>query len=317
MSSLNNLPNSPVTGNKNVRFIESFSSKHVAELYRDQENLNVEKYFPDNEFHLLECVDTGYRFYFPFEIIGDEEFYKNFHTETLEKTDGYERDWAEDHKVAAGQIEKNERLLEIGCGSGKFLNRISAITKNVAGLELNSLVADSARKKGFDVQNKLIEEYCEENPSAFDIVCAFQVLEHIADVKPFMDCALKLLKPGGKLIFSVPNSEPYFQRFSKYAVLNLPPHHMGLWNISVFKKLEDFYPMDLEKFEYTGERGLIVDAYLRAKLMANIKSLPDRHTGVEKLKTYGYSPFALVKSSLDFLSGKRNRAYLTVAFRRR
>lgn len=317
MSILAKLPNSPVTGNKSVTFVEAFSTKHVVNLYRSQENLDVGKYFSDNEFYLLECRDTGYKFYYPFEIIGDKAFYENLQTEADKISDGYDRDWADDHKFAVKQIEENAKLLEIGCGSGKFLDRISQITKNVVGIELNSVAANQARKKGFDVQTKLVEDYCKEKSSTFDMVCAFQVLEHVADVNLFIDSSLKLLKPNGKLVFSVPNNEPYYQRFSKFEVRNLPPHHMGLWNLNAFKKLCEFYNMDLDTFEYTGESGVLVDAYLRSKRIAKIKSIPSNHSMFDKIKFYGVSPLALVMSAFEYACGKRNRAYISVVFRKR
>ena len=207
MTVLKNLPKSPITGSGNVKVVDNFLVEDIVRLYKEQEDLNVENYFRHGEeVYLLECEDTKYRFYFPFEIIGDAAFYENL------RDSDYDRNDADDHKFAYQQINENAELLEIGCGTGKFLEQISGITKNVTGLELNTLAAKSAVEKGFDVKVQFIEEHAKERLNYYDVVCAFQVLEHIADVKPFLEAALKLLKPNGKLIFSVPNNEPYFQR---------------------------------------------------------------------------------------------------------
>ena len=163
MSNLNNLPKSPVTLGGNVKVVETFAAAEIAALYLRQENLDIKNYFAHGDtVYLLECEDTGYRFYYPFEIIGDQAFYESFQVESDKKGDGYDREWAGDHKFAAGQIGKDAKLLEIGCGSGKFLSQISDITPNVAGLELNSIAADAARRKGLDVQVEFIEDFCEE-----------------------------------------------------------------------------------------------------------------------------------------------------------
>ena len=309
MTVLKNLPKSPITGSGNVKVVDNFLVEDIVRLYKEQEDLNVENYFRHGEtVDLLECEDTKYRFYYPFEIIGDAAFYENL------RDSDYDRNDADDHKFAYQQISQNAELLEIGCGTGKFLEQISGITKNVTGLELNTLAAKSAVEKGFEVKVQFIEEHAKENSNCYDVVCAFQVLEHIADVRSFLDAALKLLKPNGKLIFSVPNNEPYFQRFSKYEVLNLPPHHMGLWNLDSFKKLCSVFDMNLENYAFTGHTSFRADAYLRAKLMVKVKSLPHRHSFAEKLKILAVSPIAVAKSTLDYLQGKKNNTHISVVF---
>jgi 2-polyprenyl-3-methyl-5-hydroxy-6-metoxy-1,4-benzoquinol methylase len=313
---LKNLPKSPITGNSGTKVLETFSAKDIDRLYQQQEGFSVAKYFKDDVVYLLECEETKYRFYYPFEIAGDEEFYENFLIKTQENGAGYDRDWSDDHKFAYSQIEKDETVLEIGCGTGKFLQRLSDKTKNVNGLELNSLAAEQAVKNGFEVENKLVESYAEQKPGSCDVVCTFQVLEHIVNIKSFLEASLKLLKPNGKLILSVPNNEPYFQRFSRYEVLNLPPHHIGLWNLESLTKLTDFYGINLETHHLTGRSSLKADVYLRAKLMANVQSLPRRHSFTENFKILSFAPFAFIRSGLDYLGGKVGFGHITVVFRK-
>jgi hypothetical protein len=116
------------------------------------------------------------------------------------------------------------------------------------------------------------------------------------------------------LIFAVPNNEPFFQRFSKYEVLNLPPHHMGLWNLAAFRKLGDFFEIDLAEFEFSGSSSFPADVYLRARAMAGIKNLPADANLAEKVTAILFSPFAAVMSGVDWLSGKKNNAHVSVIF---
>ena len=71
-----------------------------------------------------------------------------------------------------------------------------------------------------------------ENPlyKRFSFICSFQVLEHVYEVYGFLNSAIALLKNKGKLIIAVPNNNPYFLKHDKYHTLNLPPHHMGIWD---------------------------------------------------------------------------------------
>jgi hypothetical protein len=56
------------------------------------------------------------------------------------------------------------------------------------------------------------------------------------------------LKPGGKLIFCVPNADGLLA--SDFNLLDLPPHHMTRWNKKSFKRLENIFPIKLDKVNY-------------------------------------------------------------------
>ena len=57
-----------------------------------------------------------------------------------------------------------------------------------------------------------------------------------------------MLKPGGKLIYSVPNADGFLKY--QHNLLDMPPHHMSRWSIGTFKSLEKLFPIRLEKFLY-------------------------------------------------------------------
>lgn len=317
MPNLEKLPHSPVTGNSNVQVVSEFSAKDIIDLYRLQENVDVGQYFRNaNTVYLMTCMDTSYRFFYPFEVVGDEDFYKRLQKAHEKRGLEYDQDRLDDHSIAFEQIETDDKVLEIGCNTGKFLKKIVGKTQNTLGLEFNSIAAERARHQGLDVIGESIEEHAVHSPEKYDVVCAFQVLEHVTNIKSFLTASIKALKPGGKLIFSVPNNEPYFQRFSKYEVLNLPPHHVGLWNLIAFEKLCTFYDVTLAESKLTSPSPLLTDAYLRAKLIAGVKSLPRRHNLVEMLKIGAVSPVAILRSSLDYFHDNPNHAFLSVVFRK-
>lgn len=311
------LPKSPVTKTGQTKIIDTFFTEDIVRLYRQQENLDVADFFRFGEtVYLLECEDTGYRFYFPFEVAGDEDFYQKLKIEADKKGLEYDRDWSPDHDFAFTQIETDEKLLEIGCNTGKFLEKIREKTDFAEGAEFNPIAAETARKKGLRVRNIDITELVETEAETFDVVCGFQVLEHITNIEPFLSAAIKLLKKGGKLIFSVPNNEPYFQRFSKYEVLNLPPHHVGMWNLESFEKLTNFYEISLDNYAFTGRSSFKADIYLRSKLMADVKSIPKKHTFGEKAKIFALAPVSVVFNSFDVVRGKAGYGHITVVFRK-
>jgi len=263
----------------------------------------------------LECGDTGYRFYYPFTTAGGAEFYQELELAVAKRGGEYYRDWDEDHQFGFNQIRPGENVLEIGSNTGNFLKRVAEITDNVTGLDFNPSAIEKAAAKGIAVLNESIELHADRHKGEYDVVCAFQVFEHLSQIGPMLTAILKALKRGGKVVLSVPNNEPFFQRFSKYEPLNMPPHHAGLWNLAAFERLAEHFDMILAEHQYYGTRGLLPDVYLRSKLIADVRSLPMRHSVVDKIKMLALAPITLPLSSFDFLiRGIRNHAYISVIF---
>jgi SAM-dependent methyltransferase len=275
------IPVSPLTKTTNTSLSETFLSADVIGLYRQQLGIDVSPFFKDMaEFYLYSCNDTGYRFYHPERLLGNGKFY-----ETLQKTlgDKYYHEWKFENQLAYDHLLGGDKVLDIGCGTGNFLIKAKNKTGSVFGLELNENAMVVCRDRGLRVSNELISEHAANNEETYDMVCAFQVLEHVYDVKNFFDSALKVLKKGGKMIIGVPASEPYFLGYDKYCTLNLPPHHMGLWNEMVFTKLCSLLNLSVLKIEYDIKGRVFAEAYLRAKYMAGVKSLPRHHSVMDHL----------------------------------
>jgi len=229
---------SPVTHHQNVSLITRFPSDRIIACYR-QDGIAVERFFRDiPAVELYECNDTGYRFYSPENIFGDGQFYAD-----LQAKEGGEyyphKKW--EHRFAAARINASQKVLEVGAGDGFFLDMLRQ--KGIAGLglELNDQAIAAGRAKGLDLRNEMIQDHAAQHPGAYDVVCCFQVLEHIYDVKGFLEACIKALKKGGKLIIGVPNNNPYLFKHDQWHTLNLPPHHAGLWSKNAFLQLQKFY----------------------------------------------------------------------------
>lgn len=304
-------PDSPITKKNNTSLADTFLSTDIIQLYKDQLGIDVSKFFTHKEkFFLYRDEDTGYRFYYPEGLDGDGKFYEELQQRL---GDGYYHTWKFENQFALDQLKENDKVLDIGCGIGNFLIRAKDKTPDVVGLELNENAVTICKQKGLKVYNEMIQQHAETHKEYYDVVCMFQVLEHIYEVKDFLDASLKVLKPGGKIIIGVPNSEPYFLGYDKYCTLNLPPHHMGLWNKAVFKKIAPLFNLKMLDVTYDKTR-ITAEAYLRAKYLVGIKSLPGKHSVKEKLTMALMGVITLPLTILKKVTRGLNGAHIAVLF---
>ena len=236
---------SPITGSNNVSLHAEFNTETIIEKYKAI-NLDVTSYFIGLEkISLYTCNDTGYRFYYPFTIFGDDKFYEALQQNN--KAYYPEKKW--EHLKAKNIISRGAKVLEIGAGSGYFLQQLQSLDCKIIGLELNNKAILMAQEKGINILNELIEDHIIKHKEYYDVVCSFQVLEHIYDVKGFIKASLHALKKGGKLIIGVPHNNPYIYKHDKWHTLNLPPHHAGLWNRASFENFASVFNLRLSSMD--------------------------------------------------------------------
>ena len=102
-------------------------------------------------------------------------------------------------------LSKDMKLLEIGCSAGMFLFHVKDLVKQVTGLDYDSNSANFTSEKCSckTFTTDLDETGLKENN--FDIICAFQVLEHVKNPTEFLNKVKKYLKPNGIIFIEVPN----------------------------------------------------------------------------------------------------------------
>lgn len=102
---------------------------------------------------------------------------------------------------------QNKKILEIGFGAGEMLNWFHRKGGLVTGVDFSESAREATNDRlKSEVLNdiELYVDFKHLNKKSFDVVCAFEVLEHIEDDKTAINYWLEYLKPGGSLIISVP-----------------------------------------------------------------------------------------------------------------
>ena len=237
---------SPLWPNVAAKEEEKIEVDTIISAYATQFNYDVSNYFSDKSIYVYICPKTGYRFFYPFNCSGKSEFYEHF-----QKFEWYYMPWKWEHEIVAQYIRKDLKLLEVGCGGGGFLNKIQK-DRNVRGigLELNKESIEYGRRNHIDIRNETIQEHALLNEEKYDLVCSFEVLEHISDVKTFIQATVDTLKTGGLLSIGVPNNDSFIKLNFENNILNQPPHHMGLWNKRSLKSLTKLYPLKIKRIFY-------------------------------------------------------------------
>jgi SAM-dependent methyltransferase len=213
-----------------VKQVRTIAVREIIQTYRQTLGMEVTQYFRDHSVvEVLRCLDTGYTFYYPFDIFADAQFY-----EQLSKNSWYYQQNSWEHSVACTRIEAGARVLEVGAGDGAFLEQVSALGAVGVGLELNPSAVAAAQGYRRQVIRETLQRHIARVCTPYDVVCLFQVLEHLSDPVSVLRQAISVLKPGGLLIIAVPNNDQNKRSLfvRRDDALNLPPHHAALWATS-------------------------------------------------------------------------------------
>jgi 2-polyprenyl-3-methyl-5-hydroxy-6-metoxy-1,4-benzoquinol methylase len=205
-------------GEPAARITQRMSAASLIEAYR--EALGIVPTLSADEIRYLTCQHCGLQFFDP-PVTGDEQFYA-----ALQKIPWYYSAGKEEFGIAAEHVRASDHVLEIGAGRGLFSREIQAAS--YTGLEFSTAAVELAAANGIRLMAETIEHHARANPGRYDVVCAFQVLEHVAAPRSFLDAAIDAMKSGARLIVSVP-AEDSFARFAFWDVLNMPPHHVTRW----------------------------------------------------------------------------------------
>ena len=164
-------------------------------------------------------------------------------------------------------LSQKGKLLDIGCGTGEFLNICKKNSWLTRGVEPSDLARNQAIKNyKLNVSDNL--DLSQFDKDSFDIVTLWHVLEHLPNLEETVDHLELILKENGKVIIAVPNYKSwdacYYKKY--WAAYDLPIH---LWH---FSKNTISQLFTKHGFSLVKTKGMILDSFYVSILSEKYKT---------------------------------------------
>lgn len=177
--------------------------------------------------------------------------------------------------VAAHATVNPIRLLDIGCGTGYFLQAAKEQGWVVSGIEKDEKARESATiRTGLNLKDE--KEFWEIGSNSFDVVTLWHVLEHLEKLNETIHKIKEMTTPEGIIVIALPNCRSFDARFYKelWAAYDIPRH---LWHFSP-ETVERL--LDKHGLKVTQKTGMPLDAFY-------ISLLSEKYRGSNLLTRYG------------------------------
>jgi SAM-dependent methyltransferase len=174
--------------------------------------------------------------------------------------DGQERRF---QLIARHVVLHSARVLDDGCGLGLYVRRFRVLTDDVHGVDVDpERVAEASRT----LPNIVVApaEHLPYPDGYFDVVLSHEVLEHVTDEAAAVSEALRVLRPGGRLVVFVPNRWYPFETHGvywhgRYHFGNIPlvGYLPGAWRARLCPHVRAYTRRGLRRL-FAGQAGRVV-----------------------------------------------------------
>lgn len=207
----------------------------------------VEELWQQQTCDVNRCVNCSFCFAYPY-VAANSEFYALAYS----KSTNYSPWKWEYHityetlinMVLCGRL-KNFKLLEIGAGDGAFIKKVApklTPKKNVLCTEYSEYGRNEINKYGIEcIQDDIRNLDSAVYKGNFDVICMFQVLEHMDNLDYLFERLNWLTNNHANLFIAVPNSKQREFYDLNGLFLDIPPVHIGRWTRKSFNIMAHRY----------------------------------------------------------------------------
>ena len=107
-------------------------------------------------------------------------------------------------------VDRGDRVLDVGCGAGEFSAALLDAGARPVAIDVAREALRRARERapGLDARLWVAGEPLPVDDNAVDVVWAGEVIEHVADVAPWLSELRRVLRPRGTLLLTTPHHGP-------------------------------------------------------------------------------------------------------------
>jgi 2-polyprenyl-3-methyl-5-hydroxy-6-metoxy-1,4-benzoquinol methylase len=136
--------------------------------------------------------------------------------------------------------DRTRRLLDVGCGSGEFLEFAVRAGWEAQGVDNDPAALAEAQRRGLKVSS-VCPHGLNFDEGRFDVVTMGHVIEHVHDPRTLLEECFRVLSPQGLLWLETPNIESIGHRLFRRAWRGLePPRHLIVYSERALRQsLED------------------------------------------------------------------------------
>jgi 2-polyprenyl-3-methyl-5-hydroxy-6-metoxy-1,4-benzoquinol methylase len=179
-----------------------------------------------------------------------------------------------DHLIALKDLADAEpqRILDIGCGDGVFLQRAMEQRHEVVGLDFSEDDVELVRAKGIEAQVADLKNFktCFASQQMFDVITMFQIIEHLTDPHQTMSDIEAIAAPHAVLYIGCP-SDLRFSRFLPHPrpltandFWDYPPQHVLRWTHTALEAFLSRHHWRVEWIRYEPFSAIAAASYMSA-----------------------------------------------------
>jgi SAM-dependent methyltransferase len=152
------------------------------------------------------------------------ELYQYGSKDSWKRVPGSRRDWKLARQWINDQFGTGSKVLDVGCFDGDFLYELGDDYDRY-GIEIHPIAAKRAGQRGIHIVRRDFDKLADLNYQ-FDVIVAFDVIEHVSDPKIFLKSLADVIRTGGMVIVSTGNTQAPSWRFmgSRYWYCTIAEH---------------------------------------------------------------------------------------------